>query len=84
VKEASKFLATGLQVGSRIVAINGKPVPDCTSQVLKIMNNAERELEIVAEKPVPRIQQFLVAVCEDKKCRHRRYGAGKSSCRRVL
>lgn len=65
VKEGSKFLATCLQVGSRIVAINGEPVPDCTSQVLKIINNAERELEM-AEKPDPRIQPFLVAVCEDK------------------
>ncbi|CAJ1935246.1 unnamed protein product [Cylindrotheca closterium] len=65
IKQRSKFLHTGLQVGSRVVSINGIPAPKKPKKLLKMLKRARRELVLIAETPDPKVKAFLQGVCRD-------------------
>lgn len=47
----SRFQLTGLQVGSRVISINGKPVPTKPKKLVQLLKKARNELVIEAETP---------------------------------
>lgn len=50
IKEGSKFNATGLKVGMRVVAINDKPCPERVSELMKMLKEVEKELVLEVER----------------------------------
>lgn len=65
IKKGSKFLTTGLEVGSRIVSINGTPVPKKPKKLLKMMKNLQLEIVLIAETPEAKVKSFLDDVCRN-------------------
>lgn len=65
IRKGSKFLSTGLQVGSRVVSINGVPVPKKPKQLVKMLKRARREIVLIAETPEAKVKSFLKGVCRD-------------------
>lgn len=62
IKKGSKFLQTGLQVGSRVVSINGKSVPENPKGLLKMLKQARGELVLVVQMPKPEVKVLLEGV----------------------
>ncbi|KAL3938339.1 MAG: hypothetical protein SGBAC_006727 [Bacillariaceae sp.] len=63
IRKGSKFLTTGLQVGSRVVSINGVPVPKKPKELVKVLKRARREIVLIAETPEAKVKSFLKGVC---------------------
>ncbi|CAJ1935245.1 unnamed protein product [Cylindrotheca closterium] len=61
IKEGSKFNETGLEVGMRVVSINGTPCPERVGALMKILKKVEKELELQVER-VGSIQEKKVEV----------------------
>lgn len=59
IKNGSKFLHTGLQVGSRVVSVNGSSVPKNPKKLMKLLKKARGELVLVVETPEENVKTLL-------------------------